>query len=57
MKKVFQEIIEIIASITVPECPKRDNSEYHLGFNSARIAYAEKKLEAINKIKKIFNKS
>lgn len=42
-----EKLLELIAQMTVPEMPPRENSEYHLGFNDARFAYAEEKLKLI----------
>jgi hypothetical protein len=53
MKK--EEIIRMIEEMTVSECPPKENSEYHLGFNHARYAYAEEKLKLIREIERQWN--
>ena len=31
--------------MTVPKCTPRENSEYHLGFNDARMNYVEEQIK------------
>lgn len=57
MQKIdYKEVEDLIINITVPECAPRPNSEYHLGFNDARVGYAEAKIRAIRQLKELFPK-
>ena len=54
-KEEKNKIIEIISQeIFAPDCPPKENSEYHLGHIQAQTEYAESKLRIIKKIEKEF---
>ena len=51
---IKERIIEIInKEIFVPDCIRKENSEYHIGFRDCKTLYAESKLKAIRKINKL----
>jgi hypothetical protein len=49
----IKQIIDLLVNLSVPECPPKENSEYHLGWNACRVAYAEEKLKAIRQLEKL----
>lgn len=50
-EKVIEKLIDEMLEITTPESPPSPNSEYHNGFESARVAYAEAKLRKAKQLR------